>query len=70
MVKYYSNNCPNCKVIHMMMDKKEIEYEEVNEMSEIVEVATKYNNTEIPFAIINGEFYSKARLIEYIKEVE
>ena len=68
MIKFYSNNCPICKMLKLTMNKNGIEYEEINDIDIIIAIANENEVKSMPFAEINGDILSTNELKEYIKE--
>lgn len=70
MIKFYTSHCTNCKVLKMLMDKKGIEYEEIDNESIYMPIAEKYNIMSMPFAEIDDSIYTTKGLQKYIMEAE
>lgn len=68
MIKFYSNNCPRCKVLKMLMDKNNIEYNEFDDPNLYMSVAKDNGIMSMPFAEIDGVLYDSKDLQMYIKE--
>ena len=54
MIKFYSNNCPNCQVVKMLMDSGKIEYELISDENVFMPVANENNIRSMPFGEIDG----------------
>jgi len=54
----------------MLMDKKGIEYEEIDNESIYMPIAEKYNIMSMPFAEIDDSIYTTKGLQKYIMEAE
>jgi len=54
----------------MIMDKKGIEYEEIDDESIYMPIAEEYNIMSMPFAEINDNIYTTKELQKYIMEAE
>lgn len=68
MIKYYSSHCPNCKILKMLMDKKKIEYVEIDDDNIYLEIAQQNNIKSMPFAEIEGKVVDTKTLQKYINE--
>lgn len=60
----YEHGCPNCKVLKMKLDKKGIQYEDVND----VNVMKEKGFTEAPKLEVNGVVMSFKEAISWLKE--
>lgn len=69
MIKFYTSHCPNCKVLKMLMDKKKIEYTEIDNENIYLGIAKIYNIKTMPFAEIEGKVVDTKTLKNYIMEV-
>lgn len=69
MIKFYSNNCPRCKVLKMLMDKNNIEYNEFDDPNLYISVAKDNGIMSMPFAEINGIIYKTKDLQAYILDM-
>ena len=52
MTLYTKENCPRCKVLKMKLDKKNIEYNEVQDIDTLIEKGIK----QAPILEVDGEF--------------
>lgn len=68
MIKFYTSHCVKCKMLKSIMDKKMIEYKEIDDESIYIPIADTNNIMSMPFAEINGEILDTKKLQEYIKE--
>lgn len=68
-MKLYSNNCPNCKTTKNVLINKGLEYQEINDMKDIIEVAQREQLTVMPLLEIDGVFYSGIEAINKAKEL-
>ena len=68
VITFYTIHCPNCKVLQMLMVKKNIKFDVVDDKATVLSVADQYGVKSAPFAIINGQLYDAKRLKEWIKE--
>ena len=69
MIKFYTTYCPKCKVLKRIMDDKGIEFELIDDISEVYRVAEEFNLATVPFANIGGEMFDTKKLTKYIMEV-
>lgn len=70
MIKFYTNNCPNCKILKSLMDKKGIEYEVFDDENIYMNIANENNIRSMPFAEIDGIVLNTKKLQEYIMRKE
>ena len=64
----YSNNCPVCRTVKKILNEKNIEYTEIDDINEIMNTARENNISSLPFADINGTIYTAQKLMSYLKE--
>lgn len=69
MIKFYSNNCPKCKMIKSIMNTNEIEYTEVNDEEIYMKIADDNKIMSMPFAEIDGIIYKTKDLQAYILDM-
>lgn len=63
----FSTNCPQCKVLEMKLEKKGIEFEICNDISELIEMGIK----RAPILKLDsGEYLAFPDAIKYINEVD
>ena len=67
-MKFYSNNCPRCRVLKKIMDEKGMEYTLISDIDIIYDVAEKANINSMPFAEVDGKILSTTELQEYINK--
>lgn len=67
-MKFYSNNCPRCRVLKKIMDEKGMEYTLISDIDVIYDVAEKANINSMPFAEVDGKILSTTELQEYINK--
>lgn len=63
-VVLYEHGCPNCKVLKMKLDKKGIQYEDVND----IEAMKAKGFTEAPKLEVDGVVMSFKEAINWVKE--
>lgn len=68
MIIFYTSHCPKCKVLKQLMDKKQIEYIEVDDANNYMPIAEDNNIMSMPFAKIDGKIYNTKELQNYITE--
>lgn len=68
MIEFYTSHCPKCKVLKMLMDKKKIEYFEIDNEEIYVPLADGNGIMSMPFARIDGFIYTTQELQKYINE--
>lgn len=61
MVTLYSNNCPRCRVLKKKLEEKKIEYDEVNDIDQMVEMG--FNTT--PVLEVDGQFFDFSQAIQW-----
>ena len=61
MVTLYSNNCPRCRVLKKKLEEKKIEYNEVNDIDQMVEMGC--NTT--PVLEVDGQFFDFSQAIQW-----
>lgn len=66
MVKFYTSHCPMCKQLKGMLDKGNIEYEEVTDETEYLAVAEVNKIKSMPFAEIDGVIFNTQKLMQWI----
>lgn len=64
----YSNNCPVCRTVKKILNEKNIEYTEIDDINEIMNTARENNISSLPFADIDGVVYTAQKLVSYLKE--
>lgn len=68
MIVFYTSHCPKCKVLKQLMNKKQIEYIEVDDANNYMPIAEDNNIMSMPFAKIDGKIYNTKELQNYITE--
>lgn len=66
MIKFYTSHCPQCIGIKMIMDKKGIKYEEINNEEEYLKVAKENNISTMPFAKVDNKILTARDLINWV----
>ena len=67
-VKFYTIHCPKCNELQMIMKKKNIEFDVIDDKDTVMSVADENNIKSAPFALIDGVYYDVKKLQEWIKE--
>lgn len=70
MIEYYSTHCGTCETFAWYMESKGIPYVLIDDEAKVRSTANKYHVVAFPFAIINGEFYNSAELLEYVSKYD
>lgn len=66
MIVLYSNDCPRCKIVKASLEEKNIPFEIISDMDQIIEISEKYGEKSLPFAVIEGEFYGSKKLQKWV----
>ena len=70
-VTLYSTHCSHCKVVTMMLQKKNIEYEEVYinpDKPEEIQVMLDMGLKSAPGLVVNGKVMNFTEAVNWIKE--
>lgn len=70
MIEYYSTHCGNCETFAWYMESQGVPYQLIDDEAKVRAAASKYHMSVFPFAVINGESYSSAQLLEYISKYD
>lgn len=70
MIIFYTSHCPKCKMLKSLMDRKKIEYTEIEDENCYMSIAEDNNIMSMPFAMIDGKIYNTKELQNYIMEVK
>lgn len=62
-VIFYSTHCPKCKVIEMMLKKKNIEYKEDDDVQHMLDLGLQ----SAPALGVDGEIMDFSKAVEWIK---
>lgn len=68
VIDFYTIHCPKCKTLQMIMTKKNIAFNVIDDRDTVVSVGDRYNIKEAPFAVIDDVCYNTKQLQEWIKE--
>lgn len=68
MIKFYTSHCPVCKQIKGILDKSNIEYEEITDEADYLAVAEVNKIKSMPFAEIGGVIFNTQKLMQWIIE--
>ena len=63
MILYSQPGCPQCKMVHMMLDKEGIQYEECQDYDEMQKVGIQHT----PALNVDGNILMGRDLFAYIK---
>jgi len=69
-IEFYTSHCPKCKMLKQIMDKKKIEYVEIDDEDVYMPIAEGNGIMSMPFANIDGFIYDTKQLQNYITEVK
>lgn len=64
MIKLYTLDCPNCKVLEFKLKKKNIEYETVKD----IEIMKQKGIQSVPVLEIDGELLVFTEALKYVNE--
>ncbi len=70
VIDFYTIHCPMCIGIQKMMDIKKIPYQIIDDKDEVLKKADELKIKGAPFAIIDGEIYTDAKLKKWVKEYQ
>lgn len=68
MIKLYTINCPNCKALESMLDKKGVEYEKIEDKDEIVEKGREVHILSAPFLEVDGEYLKFVDAMKWVSK--
>ena len=64
MIKLYSNHCPKCKVLEKLLNQNNIEYEVIEDMSDLLGTGISF----LPVLKINDHDYLEfSRAIQWVE---
>lgn len=66
MIKMYSTGCPRCKVLKAKLDKKGIDYEEINDIEEMTRLGMK----SAPALSVDGELLDFKKANDWVNAQE
>ena len=61
---FFSTHCPKCKALEMLLKKKNIEYEEHNNIQEMLKLGLQ----SAPGLMVNGKVMEFSAAVKWIKE--
>lgn len=61
---FFSTHCPKCKALEMLLKKKNIEYEEHNNIQEMLKLGLQ----SAPGLMVNGKIMNFPEAMSWIKE--
>ena len=61
---FFSTHCPKCKALEMLLKKKNIEYEEHNDVQEMLKLGLQ----SAPGLMVNGKVMNFPEAMSWIKE--
>ena len=62
MVKLYSTHCPKCKVLETKLKSKNIEYEECNDVDEMLSKGL----TSVPYLEVDGKLMTFGEAVKWV----
>lgn len=68
-MKLYSNGCPQCEVLKNELDGKQLVYEIISDMEEIIKVASENGVRSMPILEVDGEIMDYGKALEYVRGV-
>ena len=68
MIDVYSTRCPKCKILIKRLEQNGIEFNVIEHLSDIYEVAERYGIKEAPFVIKDNEVYNFTEAMTAITE--
>lgn len=63
-IVFYSTHCPRCKALEMLLQKKNIEYVESNDVKEMLDAGL----TSAPGLKVDGEVLDFPKAMAWVKE--
>lgn len=69
MVKFYTIECPKCKVLEMKLKQSKLDYEKIDDVDQVVKVGTENGIMGAPFIEAEGKFYTFADAVKYVNGV-
>ena len=69
MLKLYSTNCPKCKIIEKNLNQKNIPFELITDIDQILEYAKQHNIKSAPILDKAGTAYDFNEALELIRSV-
>lgn len=67
-VKMYTTHCPKCNVMERKLKEANIEFEEIDDNSEVLRVATSLGFTMAPLLEVDGRVMDFKDGIEWIRK--
>ena len=64
MVKLYSTHCPKCRVLETKLKQKNIQYEECNDVDEMLSRGL----TSAPYLEVDGELLDFGKAVKWVNE--
>ena len=69
-MKLYSTKCPKCLVVEAKLKLKNLDFDLVTDIDEVVKIGKEHNITSAPILEVEGNFYDFTAAIKYLKEVK
>ena len=64
MIRFYTIDCPRCKVLERKLDEKNIDYEKITSFNKYEFAKNGYHM--MPILEVDGKFYEYSEAIKYI----
>lgn len=64
MIIFYSTHCPKCKILELKLKQKSIEYEENNDVDEML----RKGITSAPCLEVDGELLDFGKAVKWVNE--
>lgn len=64
MIKFYSTHCPKCRVLETKLKQKNIEYEECNDIEEMLKLGIQ----EAPQLEVDGKLMTFSEAVKWVNE--
>jgi hypothetical protein len=58
--------CGKCRILHKKLEDKNIEFEFVENMDKIVDVANEIGTNSLPISIVDGEYKTFSDMIKIV----
>lgn len=68
MIVLYSTHCPKCKALEILLGKKNIPYEVIDNQEEVVKVGQAQRILTAPILRVDDEFFDFSKAVKFINE--
>jgi len=69
MIKFYTIDCPKCKVLEIKLTKANLPYEVERDKAKVLEVGREHNVLSAPILQVDDKFLNFSDAIKYLQEV-